>query len=151
MSTSVLFQPPPPRNPWPLRIAAVLGVVILVGAFLYWQFRFYPEQKQVERFLDALVAGDYQGAYQIWGPTPDYTFPDFLQDWGETTPRGRIRSYEIVSVQEPTREVTVSGGPTLKMGGNSSGVVVTARLNGTTDEVKIWVERKDLTLSFAPF
>jgi hypothetical protein len=151
MSTSVLFQPPPPRNPWPLRIAAVLGVVILVGAFLYWQFRFYPEQKQVERFLDALVAGDYPGAYQIWGPTPDYTFQDFLQDWGETTPRGRIRSYEIASVAEPTREVTVSGGPTLRMGGNSSGVVATVRLNGTTDEVKIWVERKDLTLSFAPF
>ena len=151
MSTSVLFEPPPPRNPWPLRIAAVLGVVLLVGAFLYWQFRFYPEQKQVERFLDALVAGDYQGAYQVWGPTSDYTFQDFLQDWGETTPRGRIRSYEIVSVGEPTREVTVSGGPVLKMGGNASGVVVTVRLNGTTDEVKIWVERKDLTLSFAPF
>ncbi|MGH9788444.1 MAG: hypothetical protein ACRD4U_07065, partial [Candidatus Acidiferrales bacterium] len=89
MSTSVLFQPPPPRNPWPLRIAAGLAVVVLVSAFLYWQFRFYPEQKQVERFLDALVAGDYPGAYQIWGPTPDYTFQDFLQDWGETTPRGR--------------------------------------------------------------
>jgi len=151
MGTSTLFEPPPPRNPWPLRIALVLAVVVIVGALGYWHFRFHAEQRQVERFLDALVAGDYPGAYQIWGPTPDYTFPDFLQDWGETTPRGRIRSYEIVSVAEPTREVTVSGGPTLKMGGNSSGVVVTVRLNGTTDEVKIWVERKDKTLSFAPF
>ncbi|MGH9805485.1 MAG: hypothetical protein ACRD4D_09970, partial [Candidatus Acidiferrales bacterium] len=139
------------RNPWPLRIAAGLAVVVLVSAFLYWQFRFYSEQKQVERFLDALVAGDYPGAYRIWGPTADYTFQDFLQDWGETTPRGRIRSYEIVSVAEPPREVAVSGGPTLRMGGNSSGVVVTVRLNGTTDEVKIWVERKNKTLSFAPF
>jgi hypothetical protein len=151
MGTSTLFEPPPPRNPWPLRIAAILAVVVLVGAFFYWQFRFRAERRQVERFMDALVAGDYQGAYQIWGPSSDYTFRDFLEDWGETTPRGRIRSYEIVSVGEPTREVTVSGGPVLKMGGNSSGIVVVVRLNGTIEEVKIWVERKDLTLSFAPF
>lgn len=151
MGTSTLFEPPPPRNPWPLRIAAVLGVVVLVGALGYWWFRFYAEQRQVERFLDALVAGDYPGAYQIWGPTPDYTFQDFLQDWGETTPRGRLRSYEITYVGPPASEVSIRGGPTLKLGGSTTVVAVTVQLNDTTEEVKLWVDRRTLTLSFAPF
>ena len=151
MGTSTLFEPPPPRNPWPLRIAAVLAVVLVVGAFFYWQFRFYAERRQVERFLDALVAGDYPGAYQLWGPTADYTFQDFLLDWGETTPRGRLRSYEITYVGAPAREVSIRGGRTLKLAGGSTVVAVTVRLNDTTEEVKLWVDRKSLTLSFAPF
>ena len=151
MGNSSLFVPPPPPNPWPLRIAAGLAVLVVVGALVFWQFRYYPEKRQVERFMDTLVAGDYPGAYQIWGPTPDYTYKDFLQDWGETTPRGRIRSYEIVYVGPPSREVSIRGGPTVKFGGKSSGVVATVRLNGTTEEVHLWVEKKDKTLSFAPF
>jgi hypothetical protein len=148
---SSLFEPPPPPNPWPLRIVVGAVVLLLAGALAFRQFRYYPERKQVERFLDALVAADYPGAYQVWGPTPDYTYPDFLQDWGETTPRGRLRSYEILSVGPPPREVLVRGSGTLQVGGGASGVVVVVRLNGTTEEVKLWVERKDKTLSFAPF
>ncbi|HXE75867.1 MAG TPA: hypothetical protein VNN18_09575 [Candidatus Xenobia bacterium] len=151
MGDSSLFVPPPPPSPWPRRIVIATVLVLAVGALAYHQFRYYPEKRQVVRFLDALVAGDYPGAYQIWGPTPDYTYQDFLQDWGETTPIGRIRSYEIVSVGPPSEEVTISGKGTVRVGGRASGVVVVVRLNGTTEEVKLWVERKDKTLSFAPF
>jgi len=151
MGKSSLFEPPPPPSPWPLRIVVGTVVLLLVGSLAFRQFRYYPEKKQVERFLDALVAGDYPGAYQTWGPTPDYTYHDFLQDWGETTPRGRLRSYEIVSVGPPSREVSVRGSGTLRVGGDTSGVVVVVRLNGTTEEVKLWVESKDKTLSFSPF
>lgn len=151
MGDSSLFVPPPPPNPWPLRIVIGMVVLLLAGALAFQQFRYYPERKQVVRFLDALVAADYPGAYQIWGPTTDYTYQDFLQDWGETTPRGRLRSYEIISVGPPPREVLVRGSGTLRVGGGASGVVVVVRLNGTTEEVKLWVESKDKTLSFAPF
>jgi hypothetical protein len=117
MGDSSLFVPPPPPNPWPLRIVIGVVVLLLAGALAFQQLRYYPERKQVERFLDALVAADYPGAYQIWGPTTDYTYQDFLQDWGETTPRGRLRSYEIVSVGPPPREVLVRGSGTLRVGG----------------------------------
>ena len=157
MGTSTLFEPPPPRNPWPLRIAAGLAVVVLVGAFFYWQFRFHAERRQVERFLDALVAADYQGAYQIWGPTSDYSFRDFLEDWGETTPFGRVRTYEILEVR-PNRGVVLqvpSGGGqpprNIRVGGNSTGVVARVRINGIEEPVRLWVEVNPSRLSFPPY
>ena len=151
MGDSSLFVPPPPPSRWPRRIVLGAVVALVAGVLAYHQFRYYPERRQVVRFLDALVAGDYPGAYQIWGPTSDYTYQDFLQDWGETTPRGRLRSYEIVSAGPPSEEVMVRGKGTLRVGGGASGVVVVVRLNGTTEEIKLWVESKDKTLSFAPF
>ncbi len=151
MGDSSLFVPPPPPNPWPLRIALGLGALVVVGALVFWQFRYYPEKRQVARFMDALVAADYPGAYQLWGPTPDYTYQDFLQDWGETTPRGRIHSYEIVYVGPPSREVSIRGGPTVKLGGGASVVAVTVQLNGTTEKVTLWVDKNNKTLSFAPY
>lgn len=149
-------QPPPPPNPWPQRLGVAVLLLAAVGALLYWQFRYYPEKKQVERFLDALVAGDYQTAYRLWKPTPSYTYQNFLEDWGETTPRGRIRSYEIVGVEPASAAlVAVPGGGgnrrTLQVGGDSSGVVVTVRLNGQDPPERIWVEKKDKSLSFPPF
>lgn len=149
-------QPSPPPNPWPYRLAVVLAVLAVVGGLLYWQFRFYPEKKQVERFMDALVAGDYQAAYRLWKPAPTYRYQDFLEDWGETTPRGRVRSYEIVGV-EPAASALVAvpqgGGNrrTLQVGGDSSGVIVSVRINGQEPPERIWVERKDKSLSFPPF
>lgn len=152
MSLSLLdAQPPSPPNPWPKRLALVVGLLAVLGSLFYWQFRYYPEQKQVERFMDALVAGDYRAAYRIWKPTPSYRFPDFLEDWGETTSFGRVRSYEIVKISGGSAVVSVEGGRTLELNGGSSGVVVSVRINGREPPVRIWVEKKDKSLSFPPF
>lgn len=144
-------RPPPEPNPWPKRLAVAAALAAVVGSLLFWQFRYYPQQKQVERFMQALEVGDYRTAYQLWKPAPSYRFQDFLEDWGETTSFGRIRSYEIVKVKPGPSEVRVDGGRTLVLNGESSGVVVTVRINGQEPPVRIWVERKDKSLSFPPF
>ncbi|MBI2955833.1 MAG: hypothetical protein HYY26_00840 [Acidobacteria bacterium] len=146
-----LFAAPPPPNPWPRRLLVAALIVAVVAGVLYWQFRYYAEIKQVERFMEALQAGDYPKAYQLWKPTPAYTYDRFLEDWGETTPLGRVRSYEIVGVEKGPSEIAVRGGPTLRMEGASSGVVVRVRINGVDPPVRLWVESKDKSLSFPPF
>ena len=149
-------QLPPPPNLWPQRIAVAVVLLAAVGGLLYWQLRYYPEKKQVERFMDALVAGDYQSAYRLWKPAPTYRFQDFLEDWGDTTARGRVRTYEIVGV-EPAASALVavpqSGGSrrTLQVGEDSTGVIVSVRINGQEPPERIWVERQDKSLSFPPF
>jgi hypothetical protein len=147
----------PPPNPWPKRIAVSVVVLALAGGLLYWRFRYYEEEKVVTSFMDALVAGDYQQAYQIWNPVPTYTFENFLEDWGETTSFGRIRSYEIVGVRSSSGmllRVPVEGTDerrTLRVGGRSSGVVVSVRINGQEPPERLWVETDPPRLSFPPF
>lgn len=151
-------EPPTPPNPWIKRI--ILAVVVLgaVGGVLAWQFRYYSEKKQVERFMDALVAGDYRQAYQLWNATSAYPYEKFLEDWGETSSFGRVRTYEIVGVSKSRGillQVPLDGGRdrrTLHVeGGRSSGVKVLVRINGVREPVPIWVEKKDKRLSFPPY
>lgn len=150
-------EPLPPPNPWLKRIAAAVVLLAAVGGLLYWQFRFYPEKKQVVRFMEALRAGDYPAAYKLWKPAPSYSYQDFLEDWGETTSFGRVRTYEIVGVESGGAELLLlpgQGGPgprTVKVSGSSSGVIVSVRINNQAEPVRIWVERKDKSLSFPPF
>ena len=124
--------------------------VLLVSAGAWYLFRFYPEKRAVERFFDALTTGDTARAYQIWQPQPSYTFQDFLEDWGPSGYYGPVKSYRIETVQNPQH-----GG---------SGVIVVVELspyapfpadtdaekNRRTREVRLWVERKDKSLSFPP-
>lgn len=151
------LEPLPPPNPWPLRLAVAVVVLGIVAGAVYWQYRYYAEEKLVRQFMDALVAGDYQAAYRIWNPTDAYSYRAFLEDWGETASFGRIRSYEIVEVR-PTRgvilQVPVEGEGrrrNLRVAGQSSGVVVSVRINGLEPPVRLWVETKPPRLAFPPY
>jgi len=159
MASLSLLEAEAPRapSPWPLRVAAVVAILAVSGVVLYWQFRYYPEKKAVEHFMEALQAGDYQAAYRLWNAPPSYTFSDFLEDWGETTSTGRVRSYEIVSIH-PTSgvilQVPIGGGEpprNLRVSGDSSGVVVSVRINGNEPPVRLWVETDPPRLSFPPY
>ena len=154
MASLSLLEAEAPRapSPWPLRVAAVVAILAVSGAVLYWQLRYYPEKKAVAHFMDALQAGDYQGAYRLWNAPPSYAYKDFLEDWGETTPMGRVHSYEIVGVEPKTPvEVALPGQPARRVAGSSSGIVVLVRINGRLEPVRIWVEKKDKSLGFPPF
>lgn len=147
----------PPPNPWPLRLGVGLLLALLVGGAIYWQFRYYPEEKLVRQFMDALVAGDYQTAYRVWNATEAYSYQAFLEDWGETTSFGRIRSYDITDVR-PTSgavlQVPKQGeqrGRNLRVTGRSSGVVVSVRINGIEPPVRLWVEMNPPRLAFPPY
>ena len=62
-------------------ISGVALALMLAGALWYF-LRFAPEKHTVERFMNAVVAGDSQQAYKIWRPNPSFTYQDFLAFWG---------------------------------------------------------------------
>jgi len=150
-------EPLPPPNPWPVRITIAVVVLGLVGLVVYSRFRYYGEEKLVREFMDTLVAGHYQNAYQIWNPTEAYSYQAFLEDWGETTSFGRVRSYEIVQIK-PTSgvilQVPIEGGErqrNLRVRGASSGVIISVRINGLEPPARLWVETNPPRLAFPPY
>ena len=138
-----------PRSKLRRYVISGLALVLLVSFSVWYLLRFYGEKKTAEQFLDALVAGDTQRAYQIWKPQGSYSYKDFLDDWGPTGYYGPVKSYHIEAALKPR---------------DASGVIVVVELspyqpfptdndpvkNRRTKEVRIWVEHKDKSLSFPP-
>jgi hypothetical protein len=130
-------------------ISGLALAAMLAGALWYF-LRFTPEKRTVERFMSAVVAGDTQQGYQIWRPIPSFTYQDFLAFWGPKGYYSPIRSFRIESAEVPPK-----GG---------SGVVVVVELSAyapfprpedsvkfaQNQEVRLWVERSDKSLSFPP-
>lgn len=150
-------EPPPVERPWLRRLLIGVAVAVVLGVTLYFVFRHYPEKQQVAGFFDALVAADYRKAYELWKPKPGFTYEEFLSLWGSNGDYGVIRSYEIVGV-ESTRAVQLqmpieAGGRrrTVLLEGNPTGIVVLIRVNNLDPPIRLWVEKKDKSLSFPPF
>jgi len=130
-------------------ISGVALAAMIAGALWYF-LRFAPEKRTVERFMNAVVAGDSQEAYKIWRPNPSFTYQDFLAFWGPKGYYSPIKSFRIESAEVPPK-----GG---------SGVVVVVELSayspfpkpeesvkfGQNQEARLWVERSDQSLSFPP-
>jgi len=138
-------------------IISGLALAALLAVGFWFLLRYTAEKHTVEHFLDAVVAGNMQQAYQIWHPHSTYTYADFVGDWGKLGYYGPILSYRIVSASEPASH---GGGGVDEV----SGVIVTVEISpyapfpdssdpksDRTREVKIWVERSDQSLSFPPF
>jgi len=124
---------------------AALTVLALVG--LYFTFRYYPEKRAAERFLDALDAGDTTGAYQLWKPGPTYTMKDFLADWGPDGYYGPVKSYKVLHAQAPKGSnavaITVEVSPFSPMPDASD-----TEKSRRTKVVEIWVLTANKSLSF---
>jgi hypothetical protein len=128
------------------RIAIVVSVLVVL-AVLWWHFRYWPEEHQVDQFFAALQQQQYEQAYGIWMHDPNwkqhpqqyarYTYSSFLQDWGPGGEWGIIRTYHVDGATTPK--------------GGSSGVVVVVTINGRIERASIWVEKSDKTLGFSPF
>jgi len=130
-------------------LITALALLLLLAAAVWYVLRFHTEKKTVASFFEALVRGDTAAAYRLWNPHGSYTYQDFLEDWGPSSYYGPVRSYRIVTAQQKS---------------GASGVVVVVEISPDspfpqqseadrllrTKEVKIWVERKDQSLSFAP-
>lgn len=112
------------------------GALVFLGILIYF-FANFREERAVQRCFEALQQGDLEAAYQIWGPTEEYTFKDFLQDWGEDGYYGRVRSFRIVESES-----------------QGSGVIVRVQIRTDAGQLRIpipfWVERKDRSIGFAP-
>jgi hypothetical protein len=127
-----------------------VALVLLIAAGLWYVLRYTPEKHTVEHFMDAVIAGNQQQAYQIWHPHPGFSMDDFVSFWGPKGYYSPIKSYRLESAEVPPK-----GG---------SGVVVTIEISGydpfpkpedtikfaQNREVQLWVERSDQSLSFPP-
>jgi hypothetical protein len=146
--TAPEYDPRKARRRW-LAVLLALGVVVLL-AVLFWMFRFWPQQRVVAGFFDALQQQDYEQAYGIWMADPQwkqhpekharYPFHEFYTDWGPGGEHGLIRSYRIEGASRPR--------------GGGSGVIVIVNVNERTDpqaRARIWVEDHDRSLTFSPF
>ena len=132
-----------PRN-------VILGAAILLAVSIpvYVLLRFHTEKATVRLFLSQVAAGDYQSAYRTWKPASSYPFQDFLRDWGPNGEYGPVKSYDLRSARSPV---------------GASGVIVTVAVSAASPfpaaddpksrdvkEVRLWVERSDQSISYAP-
>jgi hypothetical protein len=140
-----------PRTSKKVRYTITGIALVILAAIAVWFFflRFQTEKRTVMRFLDAVVSSKFERAYQVWHAEPSYSYNDFLQDWGPKGYYGPVRSFRITNAEEPK---------------NASGVVVEVELspfapfpgdndvvkNRQTKVVRLWVERRDQSISFAP-
>jgi hypothetical protein len=135
------YDPSRDRKRRNLIISIIIIVVLLAAAG--WHFRYWPEERVVDKFFDALQKKDYETAYGIWFHDPNwkqhldqhkqYDFHSFYLDWGPGGEWGLVNNHKIYT--------TVGGG---------TGVTVVVIVNGRSQPANVWVEKKDKTLSFSP-
>jgi len=136
-----------------LIIAAVI-LLLLIG-IIWWQMRYWPEERIVDRFFDALQEQNYEKAYGVWMHDPDwkqhpdrysrYPYNDFIKDWGPSGEWGIIKSHSIDGAGVPKG---YSGSPFA----TASGVVVVVTVNERiADKAHVWVQKDDKTLGFSPY
>ena len=125
----------------------VMGAVVLMAtlAATAYRFRNWPEERVVDRLFAALQAKDYETAYGIWLADPDwkqhadrykdYLYADFYRDWGPGGEWGLIKNYRVEGSFSPPR---------------STGIIVEVTVNDRAEKARVWVEKKDKTLTFPP-
>jgi hypothetical protein len=139
------YNPEKERKTRNLIIYIVVGLLVLAG--LGWWFRNWPEERVAMHFFDSLQKKDYNTAYGIWMHDPDwqqhperypkYPFHEFYTDWGPGGEWGLIKTYKLYA----------SGSPP----GGGSGVIVDVTVNDRAEPARVWVQKKDKTMSFSPY
>jgi hypothetical protein len=130
------------------KIVITIIVLAIIAAPLAWWFRYWPEERVVDKFLSAVEQKDYKTAFAIWNADPQweqhpekytsYTFGQFQLDWGPSGDWGEIKAYKIAGSVAPRSKVT-----------NVTGVVVAAQINGRAEPACLWVEKKTKTINFS--
>jgi len=146
---STIFQAPPYdpiREGRRKRVVAILIIAGLLAVLIFFRFRNWPYEHVVHNFFQALENQDYGKAYGIWMHDPDwkqhperyknYPLDEFNRDWGPSGEWGLIKEFQIDGSVRPR---------------NGSGVVVQVTVNRRADKARIWVEKKDKTLTFSPY
>jgi len=126
---------PKPPSRWRRYLPFVMAFLLVLGGFLYLEFRNYPEERAVARFLTALQQGNHREAYQLWQPSPSYSYADFLSGWGEKGDYGKIWRFEILGSESK----------------GSNTVIVTVRINNVEPPLRLLVDRKTQGLAYSIF
>src|SRR5262245_1860895 len=96
MASSLLSPPPEPSNKYKAMTYTGVGIALALAVVLYFAFRYYPEKRAAEHFLNALAADNTKQAYELWKPHESYKYADFVADWGPDGYYGPVKSYTIV-------------------------------------------------------
>jgi hypothetical protein len=142
------YDPRPAQRRWRLALTAL---VIVIAVFLvWWFFRFYPEDRTINKFFEAIEHKDYDRAYGLYFADPDwkqhpqkynqYPLPQFMLDWGPSSEYGTITSHKIQCTTEPPTKAYRS--PT--------GVIVVVSVNNRQETTSMWVEKKSKSISLSP-
>jgi len=144
------YDPRPAQRRW--RLILIAAGVILVP-FLVWRFGFYywPEERVINKFFEAIERKDFEAAYGIYNADPHwkqhpekyakYTLAQFQLDWGPSGDYGPITSHRIDCVKEPPTKDFVS----------PSGVIINVILNNRSQAASLWVEKKNKTVTLSPW
>jgi hypothetical protein len=130
----------------------ISGVVLalLIAGGIWFLLRYSTEKHTATRFMNAIVSGDTQQAYQIWHPHPGFSYQDFLSFWGPNGYYSPIKSYRIETAEVPpkggTGVVVVIELSEYDMFPKAEETIKTAR----NREVQLWIERSDQSMSFPP-
>lgn len=98
----------------------------------------FRAQWRARSFVKALEAKSYEEAYSMWGctkatPCRDYAYEKFMEDWGPNSPNaGLVNGEKLV-----TRHC-------------ATGIIRTDLLPNK-EMVHLYVDRRDLNISFAPW
>lgn len=142
------YDPRPAQRRNRLIIAGI--VLLLVAGGLYWYFRYWPEERVINRFFEAIEHKDFDAAYGIyngdpnWKQHPDkykqYTLNQFVLDWGPSSEYGPITSHKVDCATEPHKSGFES----------PSGVIVVVIINNRAEPTSLWVEKKSKTITLSP-
>ena len=124
-----------PAKPRWLTIPLASALLLVLAILLIYKFGNFRQERVVNNFLEELRQGNYQKAYQLWGPAPSYPYADFMKDWGGTQSYyGTIRRYRILDSKS-----------------RGNGIVVSVEFDHLKNPVFFWVDLKTNTLAFSPF
>ncbi len=153
-----LFNPAEYHPPSKIRryILTAIGVVVTIGVFmlvfpdyLWYPLVYYKEVNTIRHFAIDLTKGDLQGAYQIWKPSPSYSFQDFTEDWGPGGYYGPVKSYRLGRPAHlkdgSAAEILLDVNPYQPFPDRNDMLKL-----GKTKEVRLWVEFRDQSISFPP-
>ena len=123
-------------RPWKerLKVPLTIGVVLLVIGGAAYKFANFREEGQVNRFIEALGAGQYDAAFANWDAGGSYTIKEFLEDWGKD-------GYYTKGMHEAGIIDSNSSGAT---------VIVYVSIDTFNRPVALMVNKETLKLSFSP-
>ena len=146
---SLLSPPLEPSNKYKAFTFTVAALAVALAILLYFVFRYYPEKRAAEHFLDALVAGNAKQAFELWKPSESYKIGDFMADWGPEGYYGPVKSYEIVKAHAEKGAngviLTIEVSPFSPMPDKND-----VEKSRRTKQLNLWVKSDDKSFSFPP-
>ena len=133
-------------------VGVVVTLAVFVAVFpdyLWYPFVYYKEVSTIRHFVIDVTKGDLQSAYQIWNPSPSYSFKDFTDDWGPGGYYGPVKSYRLGRPEHikngSAAEIVLDVSPYEPFPDRSDALRMSK-----SKAVRLWVEFRDQSISFPP-